>query len=237
LHFGKSKLRLSLFAQAKWTDPQEPALVYSHLLFDFHFRRYTGFYLKNICLLVFIICYDLLQSLPCCRSLTSSALSLAIMSWAIFIIPPDILNDRLQVSITLFLALVAFNFVISEIIPKISYSTKLSQYFIANYTFLMLNGMESVVSFLIFKYYALSAALYLDWAAIAVFAITSSLYSLVFIYKGNKSSTTVQPLEKDEDTTIVRTGGGIEKYPDSDMWPVTATQKDDKVDVEKDKTV
>lgn len=64
-------------------------------------RRRPGFYLKSIISLVFIIC---------------------VMGWCMYIITPETLNDRLQVSITLFLAQVAFNFVVSEVSPDARHS-------------------------------------------------------------------------------------------------------------------
>ena len=53
---------------------------------------------------------------------------LNILSWWQFLIHLDTLNDRLQICITCFVALVAFNFVVVEALPRISHSTYLTHF-------------------------------------------------------------------------------------------------------------
>ena len=69
--------------------------------------------------------------------------------------------------------------------------------------------------------------------------LASSIYTATFIIRGLRLSNTIQPIERDWDTTVVRSGGGKEKFfgvEGDDLWPATAAT-DTKVDVEKDKEV
>lgn len=137
----------------------------------FYVRRLSGYYLKNIISLLFI---------------------LSVISWAMYIVPPYVLNDRLQISITLFLAQVAFNFVVVEQLPKISYGTYLSVYFIMCYALLGVGAVENVVSYLVNRYYceqgdaqtACETALKLDLGALGVVAGIHLIVTGVYIMMG-----------------------------------------------------
>jgi hypothetical protein len=139
----------------------------------FPFRRFAGYYLKNIISLLFI---------------------LSVISWAQYIVPPYILNDRLQISITLFLAQVAFNFVVVEQLPKISYGTYLSVYFIMCYALLGVGAVVNVISFLVNRYscelgdqqVACPTALTIDLAFLGLVAAIHIIVTIVYIIMGLK---------------------------------------------------
>lgn len=66
----------------------------SYLRTHIQLRRRPGFYLRSIMSLVFVI---------------------SVMNWCMYIVTPETLNDRLGISITLFLAQVAFNFAVADV--------------------------------------------------------------------------------------------------------------------------
>ncbi len=97
----------------------------------------------------------------------------------LFLIDPNTLNDRLQICITAFLALVAFNFVIAETLPKINHSTYLTHFFGVNYGAISLAALESGISFLIDKYLpenGFNTAKILDWSTMGFSKILLFLY-------------------------------------------------------------
>lgn len=50
---------------------------------------------------------------------------LVVMSWIVFVFDPHELSGRTAVTVTLFLAAVAFNFVVSASLPRVSYMTSM----------------------------------------------------------------------------------------------------------------
>lgn len=76
---------------------------------------------------------------------------LNVLVWGMFFIDPAALNDRVQVAITYFLALVAFQFVVGESLPKINHRTHLSTFFSINYGIIALGSIENVISYLVWK--------------------------------------------------------------------------------------
>ena len=98
---------------------------------DFKLCRRTSFYVLNIFSIIFL---------------------LSVLSWWMYLIEPDVLNDRLQISITVFLALVAVNFVVVESLPRISHKTYLTTYFLLNYVSVTVGAIESGISYLVDKY-------------------------------------------------------------------------------------
>lgn len=103
----------------------------SYLEYSVPVKRRTPYYIWNVFVLVYL---------------------LSILNWWVLLIDPEVLNDRLQICITCFLALVAFNFVIAESLPRISHSTYISQYFLLNYAMIALIAVESAVVFLVGRY-------------------------------------------------------------------------------------
>ena len=97
---------------------------YSHLQFDVKITRRVGYYIWKI---------------------MSVLLMLVVLSWAVFLIDPADIGNRMAVSITLLLAAVAFAFVTGSLIPRISYLTLLDFYVLGCYVLLFLAPAESLL--------------------------------------------------------------------------------------------
>jgi hypothetical protein len=156
----------------------------SYLEVAFNIRRKANYYLTHIVFLVYLI---------------------NIMSWTVFTLGEDVAN-RLNMDITLFLALVALNFVVASFIPKVSYSTALSTYFVVSYALLTVATLENVIIYFINNYHCNAlgdpnyprpinpadpprcwTALYFDWTVIALYAVGTSIYTLYFVIYGKKT--------------------------------------------------
>lgn len=79
---------------------------------------------------------------------------------------------------------VAFNYVIVQYVPKISYSTYIDQYFTISYFFIGLSTVEHIVVFLMDKNRASKGAVIVDWVFIACYLVVYSVYSLWFVVMG-----------------------------------------------------
>ena len=84
--------------------------------------------------------------------LMSVLLLIVIMCWIVFLIPAEYLSDRMSIVVTLFLSAVAFNFVGSSSIPKVSYLTQFDKYMIACYVMIVATVIENLVSYLYYTY-------------------------------------------------------------------------------------
>lgn len=123
--------------------------------------RKTSFYVWNVFLIIFL---------------------LAMLSLWLFLIEPDVLNDRLQICITVFLALVAVNFVVVESLPKISHTTFLSFFFILNYVSVCFAAIESGVSYLVDQYAGSNeGAKILDWTVMGVYFVFHLSLFVIFL--------------------------------------------------------
>jgi hypothetical protein len=98
--------------------------TYSRVQFDVKIARRVGYYVWKV---------------------MSVLVMLVVLSWAIFLIDPADVGNRMAVSITLFLAAVAFAFVTSGLIPRISYLTLLDLYILGCYVLLFLAPAESLL--------------------------------------------------------------------------------------------
>jgi len=137
---------------------------YSQLRTVVYIRRRPQFYLSKVISLIVII---------------------ALMSVGAMVLPPDQLNDRFQVTLTLLLTQIAFNFVINEALPKVSYVTSLDKYFLSNYLLLVLEYSEHIFSYLVYTYWSESTAKLMDEISIAfalfwVMAITAAFVIACF---------------------------------------------------------
>eukprot|EP00965_Chrysotila_dentata_P004181 134845-Pleurochrysis_carterae.AAC.1 len=65
-------------------------------------------------------------------------IGVCIYSWAIFLIPPGSLQERLEMIVTIFLAEVAFGLVLSADLPRVPYLTVLDQIVVGTYALLFL---------------------------------------------------------------------------------------------------
>jgi hypothetical protein len=88
---------------------------------------------------------------------------------------------------------VALNFVTNEVIPKVSYWTYLGRYFMLCYATTVLTVPQSIVSFLVNRYYcgvtfgepACDFAIYYDWICWAIVAVVQVVFTIVFIVKSS----------------------------------------------------
>jgi len=102
---------------------------------------------------------------------------LNIITWCVFIIDSSDLSDRLGATITIFLSELAFNLIISSILPRVSYNTYFSIFFLVNYLTLALQSLEHVLSYELNQHTDNpNIAYYLDYCFVfAYFAIHTSL--------------------------------------------------------------
>ena len=68
-------------------------------------------------------------------------LILGVCTLFVFAVPADELADRLSLILTLLLTVVAFKFVIADVLPKVSYSTFIDTFLLRMYTFYFLTAM------------------------------------------------------------------------------------------------
>ena len=107
------------------------------------------------------------------------------MGLSIFFVDPSSIDSRVSITITLFLAAVAFNFIVADITPKISHSTYLSEFFFFTYAIiLMMEVVENVIVSLIQKNAGDNAASIFDWVCLCVFAVFNFGYMMVFVIRG-----------------------------------------------------
>jgi len=151
-------------------------------------RRHSEYYLTHVVFLILLI---------------------NVMTWTVFMCGNQ-LSNRLSLDMALFLALVALNFVVTGFIPKVSYATKLTQYFLVSYFFITFDTIQNVVSYLISTYYCINghdpwalpvvngtmevpsglgpcnSSLYFDWVSLGIVAFCEVVYTLVFIAIGRR---------------------------------------------------
>eukprot|EP01114_Cavostelium_apophysatum_P005182 TRINITY_DN1590_c0_g1_i3.p1 TRINITY_DN1590_c0_g1~~TRINITY_DN1590_c0_g1_i3.p1 ORF type:complete len:156 (-),score=50.25 TRINITY_DN1590_c0_g1_i3:14-481(-) len=111
---------------------------------------------------------------------------LNIITWCVFIIPADALNDRISVTITIFLSELAFHLIISSVLPRVSYNTWFSLYFLVNYFSLALQSLEHVLSFELNQYVSKNSSLYTDYGFIAGFFVIHTFLLLLATHLSRK---------------------------------------------------
>jgi len=138
--------------------PQPATMDKSALTIKLGVQRQYMFYIVNVLLVV---------------------LMLMVLSWAIFNVPmlgEDSVDSRMNLSITLFLAMVAFLFVTKERLPKVSYLTVLDEVLIVAFVLVWLAGVETWVAYELWERDLLDATKWLDsacaWASPAIFVMT-----------------------------------------------------------------
>ena len=130
-------------------------------------RRINGFYLNNV--------------------VSMGALMSFIGLGVMFEDPLDI-GHRLELAFTLLLAAVAFNFVISEYIPKVSYSNYMTEMFMIIYIFMGVEVVETVATNLIVRFKGdgdpkkAPFSYTLDWITIGCLLGLQLLYMLRILY-------------------------------------------------------
>ena len=109
-------------------DPGMPEDVYPMYTVQMHVRRQPSHYIYNVALVMFLI---------------------AGLTFSTFIFKPNQPGERLQITLTLLLTSVAFKYVISSSLPKVSYLTLLDKYVLWCLIFHFLMAVHSTVSYLI----------------------------------------------------------------------------------------
>jgi hypothetical protein len=107
-----------------------PSFLTPCLQFTFNLDRAFGFYMWKIVALQLLI---------------------TAMSWPVPFLPPELFIERANLAIALFLASVAFMFVLGESIPKVSYLTILDKMVLWNFCLLFFAVAESFVAYLIHR--------------------------------------------------------------------------------------
>ncbi len=72
-------------------------------------------------------------------------LILLFRAFSTFAIPRGEIADRLSVTVTLMLAAVAFQFIVSTMLPKVSYLTVMDYYMLSGFVMLILMVLENAV--------------------------------------------------------------------------------------------
>ena len=104
-----------------------------------------------------------------------------IMSWTVFFLDPADVGDRIGISSTIALTVIAFNSIVNESLPRISYMTKMDIYLTFMFTSVVLTALESVVVFKMVKTHP-TAATDLDdlcFRASVFLAVASTAWFLV----------------------------------------------------------
>ena len=100
--------------------------TYSNLRFTVKLRRRSGFYVYKVLMINVIM---------------------TVWSWCVFWLPPEDISARMDISLTLFLASVAFLFVVSDKLPKVDFLTSLDKIILFSFGLLFLSALESFVAF------------------------------------------------------------------------------------------
>lgn len=108
-------------------------------------------------------------------------LLLVMQSWVVFVFNVEDLEGRALTTVTLFLAAVAFNFIISATLPKVSYMTKMDIYLLVSYAFIFASMVQSAVVYAIEKYLERhDVAFHMDRWSLVAFPAAFLLYTMFF---------------------------------------------------------
>jgi len=98
------------------------ASTYQNVNYDFVICRRPGYYLWKVMFVEVLI---------------------AIWSWTVFFMPQDDIADRYSISLTLFLAAVAFMIVVNDKLPHVSYLTIIDKNLLLTFVMLFLSAFET----------------------------------------------------------------------------------------------
>lgn len=101
----------------------DPDNVFPRSVFKIKIKRRSGFYMWRVLLPLFLI---------------------TMVSWAMFWMSREDLGDRLGVSFTALLTIVAYNLILGDILPRIAYLTFLDELITLTYLWLSAGVLESV---------------------------------------------------------------------------------------------
>ncbi|XP_041371118.1 uncharacterized protein LOC121384693 [Gigantopelta aegis] len=106
-------------------------------------------------------------------------LMIMLLTFGTLAIDPNI-PDRMVITITLFLTLVAFKLVVKSNLPTISYLTYLDKYILASLVFLGIQTAESAVMDALTRVYTMDEVIYYDQLVMRVIATTLFLFHVIF---------------------------------------------------------
>lgn len=92
-----------------------------------------------------------------------------------FLIPAEMLDARLAIALTIFLALVAFQFVVTDALPKSAKQTHVDQFFVASYSFSSFVVMASIALFVL--PYETSILQTIDWFLLGIYLFFNLLFT------------------------------------------------------------
>eukprot|EP00936_MAST-01D_sp_MAST-1D-sp1_P000225 g225.t1 len=98
--------------------------TFSALRLEITVERQSAFYMKNLVLPIVL---------------------LNMLSWSSFLLQPSAVDVRLGTTMTIFLALVAFQFIINDALPKTGKMTKMHQFIILTNVMIVISGLESLL--------------------------------------------------------------------------------------------
>lgn len=133
---------------------------YSQIRVEIGIERAYGYYLMKVMVLLLL---------------------LVMQSWVVFVFNVEDLEGRAVTTVTLFLAAVAFNFIISATLPKVSYMTKMDIYLLVSYAFIFASMVQSAVVYTIEKYLEKhDVAFHMDRWSLVAFPAAFLLYTMFF---------------------------------------------------------
>jgi hypothetical protein len=109
-------------------------------------------------------------------------------SWVVFWMSPDEFSDRMNILLTIFLATVAFLFVISDSIPRVDYLTIMDISILLGFLILFLEGGAVFLSYVVDKNKSSSVADDIDLISRFFFPITTAVLNLVLLFNGVRLS-------------------------------------------------
>jgi len=99
------------------------------------------------------------------------------------LLDPTALGARFQIILTIFLTQIAFNFVVGDSLPRVSYSTSLDYYFLANYLFLCFSAIQNLIVYIISSRSDIKVARIIDVVSIFLFVVIHVANSGRFVAK------------------------------------------------------
>jgi len=135
--------------------------TYSQVCVEISLVRDYGYYMRQVIMMVALI---------------------VLMSWSIFFMPASDLAERTGITVTLFLAAIAFNFVVGGSLPKISYNTKLDSYLLTSYLLIAASLAQNVIGFWMSDKLGETVAWFFDVFSLISFSSFYAYYSYHFVH-------------------------------------------------------